>query len=82
MNPAFIIPVAAMTIIIAFALYVFIVDFLIVNQNAKNKSKQERKKREEVERLFIEAPTGFLQRNCEERCYENFIDTQLMESKL
>lgn len=67
MNAAFTIPVVAITVIVAFALYVFIVDFLIHNHNAKTKAKQAAKERRKIESLFDETPTGFLQRGSEER---------------
>ena len=49
------------TLVTGFALYSFIVDFLIPRHEYKNKKKQEAKERSKVDQLFAEAPTGFLQ---------------------
>lgn len=78
MNAAQLIPIIAITVCCSFALYFFIVDFLTAIQHAKNKTKQEAKERAEVNDIFEQAPTGFLQRSCEERCYEAF-DKQMKE---
>ena len=78
MQPYSIILLTAWCLMGLYAASLFIKD----NQNAKNKIKQEAKERAEAEQLFIEAPTGFLQRSCEERCYKDFDTTELVATSL
>ena len=67
------------TVLLAVALILFYFFIIKPNSDAKNRIKQERKERLEADELLNEVPTWFLQRSCEERCYQDFIDTQLME---
>lgn len=78
MNAAQVIPIIAITAYFSFALYLLIVDFLIPNQNARNKAKQEAKERAAIDELFCEAPTTFLQRGSAQRHQEDF-DNQMKE---
>lgn len=76
LNQILIFAITLSAIISLTLLYFFI---YVPDQQHKNRIKQEAKKRAEVEQLFNETPTGFLQRNCTERCYQDFIDTEMMQ---
>ena len=67
------------TVFFATALILFYFFIIKPNSDAKNRIKQERKERLEADELLEQVPTWFLQRSCEERCYKDFSETQLME---
>lgn len=72
MNAAQLIPIIAITVCCSFALYSFIVDFLMSKQHAKNKIKQVPTKKGEADKVLADVTHGFAPRSCEERCYKDF----------
>ena len=67
------------SVVLIFAVLLFYSCIIKPYQDAKNKAKQERKERAENDKLFEDAPTGFLQRDCSQRCYKDFADTPIMD---
>ena len=61
----------SLTLIATVLYYIFVFK---PNQNEKNKAKQEAKKRNDLDKLYKAAPTGFLHNR-----YEGFEDTPMME---
>lgn len=71
--------IVSLSMFILFLTVLFLL-FLKNNQDEKNLLKKAGKEKEEVDQLFSNTPTGFMERGCTERCYKDLIKKQLANS--